>query len=105
MRLLWVAVWKKALEGWNVLESKVLNRLTAEMQAYAKAQGLTEGRAEGRAEQAATLVAVLEAKFGSIPSELEAGIRAVTDLATLRQWNIEAAKAATLADFRTAAGL
>ena len=79
-------IWKKALEGWNVIESSVVN--------------------EWKAEQAAVmLVAVLETKFGTVPPELDATIRKTMDPKKLQTWNTQAATAATLDEFRAAAGL
>ncbi|MBY0459753.1 MAG: hypothetical protein K2V38_20735, partial [Gemmataceae bacterium] len=57
--------WERGLEGWNVRESVVVNRW------------IDEGRAEG---QAAALLAVLEAKFQTVPDDLAAAIRATADL-------------------------
>jgi hypothetical protein len=80
------AVWKKSLEDWNVIESSVVN--------------------EWKADQAAIMViAVLEAKFGTVPPELDARIRAPRHLSILQTWVTQAATAATLDDFRKAAGL
>lgn len=90
--------WNNALEGWNVIESDVVNEWIA--------KGKVAGKAEGKAEQAVvSLVAVLEAKFGSLPAEVETAVRGCTDLDKLQAWTIQAATAATLDDFRAAAGL
>lgn len=79
-------IWTKALEGWNVIESEVVN--------------------EWKAEQSATiLIAVLESKFGKVPPDVEAAIRNSTDLTKLQTWVTQAAKATTFAEFRTTAGL
>ncbi|MDY3560296.1 hypothetical protein R5W23_001525 [Gemmata sp. JC673] len=95
-------VWEKALEGWNVIESPVVN----EWIALGKAKGVAEGRAEGRAEQAVLmLLNVLAAKFGSTPAEVEAAVRSCADLVKLQVWTTQAATAATLAEFRTTTGL
>ena len=88
------AIWEKALEGWNMIESEVAN----EWMAVGKAKGVAEGLTTA-------LVAVLEAKFGSIPAEVETAVRACADLAKLQTWTTQAATAATLAEFRTAAGV
>ena len=81
-----------------MIESEVAN----EWMAMGKAKGLAEGRAE---QAVVTLVAVLEARFGSVPAEVETAVRGCADLANLQTWTTQAATAATLADFRTTAGL
>ena len=91
-------VWAKALEGWNVTESKVVNGWIAK----GEAKGEIKGRAEGLA---SAVVAVLESRFQSVPADLNAGIRGTTDLATLQAWVPVAATAPTLADFRRDAGV
>jgi hypothetical protein len=59
--------------------------------------------AQGRVQQATTtLIAVLEARFGQIPSEVETKIREVTESDKLQTWTTRAATAATLDDFRKA---
>lgn len=96
------AVWTKALEGWNVTESSVVNEWIK--------QGLVKGRAEGRAEgerraAAAALLTVLRARFKPVPAALTAAIRAAADLDQLQEWMTAAATAPTLADFRKTAGV
>ena len=91
-------IWEKALEGWNVIESTVVNKWIAE--------GSAKGRAEGRTEEAVALViAVLEAKFGNVPPEVEAAIRGCSDLAQLQTWVTQAAKTAVFDEFRATTGL
>jgi hypothetical protein len=48
---------------------------------------------------------VLAEKFGVVPPELEAVIRATTAEDRLRVWTSAAVRAATLDDFRRAAGI
>ncbi len=69
--------------------------------------GLTIGESKGRAEQATTtLLAVLEAKFGSVPTEVITAVHiGYADPAKLQAWTTLAAKAATLDEFRATAGL
>ncbi len=83
-------IWDKALEGWNVKESSVVN------------EWIAEGRV---AATVASVVAVLEARFGQLPPELEAAIRGCADLVKLQSWITHAAKATTLDEFRAAAGI
>jgi hypothetical protein len=90
--------WKAQLEGWNVTESSVVNEWIAE--------GEAKGRAEGRREErVAALLDVLTDRFGPPPADLEAAVRAAADVAQLRAWTTAAVKAATLDDFRRAAGV
>jgi hypothetical protein len=63
---------------------------------------MAEGEARGKTE---SLLEVLALKFGVLPSELEAGIRANSDLATLRVWLASAVSADTLDGFRQNTGL
>jgi hypothetical protein len=74
-------VWIQALKGWNMIQSKVVNGWKAE-------------------ERVEALLEVLDLRFGSIPSDLETTIRAMSDLATLKKWVAAAVTAGTLADFR-----
>jgi hypothetical protein len=99
-------IWEKALEGWNVIESEVVKEWQAVARAEGVAKGRAEGRAEGRVEGAAALViAVLEGKFGKVPSEVEAAVRGCSDLSKLQAWATHAVNTSTLEAFRTAAGI
>ena len=92
------AAWDKALEGWNVTESKVVNEWIK--------QGIVKGRAVGRAEgRAEGVIAVLKARFKPVPAALTAAVQAETDLDRLRSWLTAAATAPTLDDFRETAGV
>jgi hypothetical protein len=82
--------WKKALEGWNVIQSKQV----AEWQAQAEVRATTNA-----------VVAVLEERFGSLSEELPQAIRESTNLDALRRWVRLAVKTASLDDFRRDAGL
>lgn len=65
-----------------------------------------EARAEALAEaNSAAVLAILEAKFGSVPEALAGAVRATADLAKLRQWITLAARADALDAFRAAAGV
>lgn len=95
-------VWATALEGWNVIESQVVNGWIA----LGEERGRTQGKAEGKAEgQADALVALLEEQFGAVPDDLAAAVRACTDLVRLRQWLGAAVRAESVAAFRVAAGV
>ena len=82
--------WHPPLKEWNVIKSKVIEEYK------------DEGRVAGVAE---TVVAVLEAKFGSLPAELNTAIINTTDLAKLKGWAPLAARAITLDEFRNDARL
>jgi len=99
-------VWDAALEGWNVIESKVVNEWIALGRTEGEAKGRTEGEAKGRITQAVTmLISVLEAKYGRIPPDLEAKIRGASDVDKLEAWAPRAVTTATLDEFRNVAGL
>ena len=84
------AVWKNALEGWNMYESEAVN------------EWLDEGRVDGHA---TSLLDVLETRFGTPPPDLIRVIREVPLAFTLRRWLTQAVTAPTLDDFRRAAGV
>jgi hypothetical protein len=87
-------VWGRALEGYNVKESAVVNEWKAEARA--------EGKAEGKAEAVCDL---LEERFGALPEEVRAKIRANRAGEVLRRWLLLAARADTLEQFRQEAGI
>ena len=86
--------WNKALEGFAVIRSVVVERWKDEARA--------EGRAEGRAE---LLHAVLKAKFDPLPGDLLAKLGEERSLGELMKWTVAAATADSLEQFRRAAGL
>jgi hypothetical protein len=86
--------WRQALQGWNVVQSQQVLEWMAE--------GETRGEIKGKV---GILLRVLRARFGAVPGELEASIRAQTDLAQLDRWADAAAIAPTLDDFRQTTGL
>ncbi|AWM35750.1 hypothetical protein GobsT_65570 [Gemmata obscuriglobus] len=90
--------WELGLKGWNVRESAVVNGWKAEARAEARAETQVE-------ERAAAVLAVLEAKFGTVPADLAGAVRATADLARLQQWIALAARADTRDGFRAAAGV
>jgi hypothetical protein len=73
-----------------MIESKLVNQWKAEAAVKAKGESVVE---------------LLEARFGSLPPELTAAIRACTQLETLCRWTRLAGKAASVEDFRRDAGL
>lgn len=86
-------VWDKALEGFNVIESKVVK----EWQDQARAVGLREGRR-------ASLLRLLPKQFGALPDDLRSTVEAVADPDQLDSWIEIAALVGSLDDFRRQAG-
>jgi hypothetical protein len=84
------AVWEKALEGFNVIESPTVNKWMAQAAAKATAKDL---------------LAILEKKFSAIPAEVRAKIEATAAQDVLHNWVIAAATADTLDKFRQEAGV
>jgi hypothetical protein len=82
--------WKQALKGWNMVQSQVV------------LEWIAQGKAEGKAED---ILRLLELRFQTVPSDLVQSIQATTDVGQLRHWFDAAATAASLSDFRQAAGL
>ena len=94
--------WQTALEGWNMTESPVVTEWIEQGVAKGRAQGLSQGRVQG---EAAALVAVLEAKHGTVPADLDAAIRECIDFNRIKQWIKFAVHSDNLAAFRAAAGI
>jgi hypothetical protein len=80
------SAWKKALEGWQMIQSKQV----LEWQAQEKAQ---------------TVIEMLEARFGTLPEELEAAIRRILEIPRLKKFVPLAVKADSLEQFRKDAQL
>jgi hypothetical protein len=85
-----LGLWKKALRGWNVKQSKQV----LEWQA--------EARAEERAEM---LLEVLEARFQDLPEDLVSALRALTNVARLKALVPLAVRSSSLEQFRQDAKL
>jgi hypothetical protein len=82
------ALWRSALEEWNMRESPFMNEVRA------------EGRAEGERH---ALLLVLGQKFGArVPQDLAAAIEAESDADVLSQWLTHAVTARSLKAFRSA---
>jgi hypothetical protein len=87
--------WEKALEGWNVTDSQVIQEWIA--------QGEVMGEVKG---QATALLRLLARRFPpGLPAEVAAVIRGATDVAQLQRWFDLAVDADSLETFRRAAGL
>jgi hypothetical protein len=78
--------WRKAMEGFNVMRSVVLDSYEA------------KGKIE-------TLREMLEGRHGPLPTDLLAALTAATDLDKLRRWAVVAGSADTLEKFRKEAGI
>lgn len=90
--------WKDALKEWNVDESPWLNEYTQKAVARATEKGVGKG-------QAASVVAVLEARFRSVPPAIAEPVLREESLDKLRQWLGLAATTDSLDAFRRDAGL
>lgn len=84
--------WRQALGGWNVVQSPQVLEWMAE--------GEVRGELRGKLTM---LLRFLRSRFGPIPADLEAAIRAVTDPALLEQWADLVGTAPSLQAFRQAA--
>jgi len=78
--------WQKALGGFNVIESVIVNEW--------KAQAVVQN-----------LIAILERKFPPVPDEVLAKLEATTGLDVLQRWVVAAAVADSLDAFRRDAGI
>jgi hypothetical protein len=78
--------WQKALEGFNVIESVIVNEWKAQTAVKA-------------------LMGILEDKFPPVPDEVKAKIEATTALDVLQRWVVLAAKVDSLDSFRRDAGI
>jgi len=88
------AVWNKALEGWNVVESQVVKQWQDE----------AERKGERKA-KAATLLQLLQVRYGELPAEIAEPIRQAQQTEDLDRWLVAFATAATLEQFRRDTGL
>lgn len=94
--------WREALKGWNVRQSQQVLEWQEEARREGRQQGLAEGRAE---ERVASLLDVLGTRFpGEVDTDLEASIKAITDLSTLRAAYKSAILASSLEQFRRETG-
>ncbi len=82
--------WEDALKGWDVVESAIVKRWTA------------QARVEGKAE---ALVEVLEGRFKGVPDDLRAAVLGQKDALRLKEWISLALKERSLRQFRQKAGL
>ena len=85
-----LAAWEKAVEELVLVESPIIARLLAEARAE------TEAR---------SVLRLLARRFGAVPEELAAAVRARTDVGRLERWLELTVDATSLANFREQAGL
>jgi hypothetical protein len=94
--------WEKALKGWDVMESPIVKRWTAQARAEGEARGEARGEAKGKAE---ALVQVLEERFEEVPADLRAALAGQKDARRLKEWLSLALTERSLRLFRQKAGL
>jgi hypothetical protein len=89
------ALWRAALEGWNMVESTIV------------AEWIAQGKAEGEVkERRANLMRVLQLRFSDpVVAQVAAIIEAQTDREILSRWLDAAATAPSWEEFRASAGL
>lgn len=89
------AAWKKALEGWNMIRSAVVDEW--------REQGRKQGLEEGSLHKArSSLIRVLKNRFGKqIPAEIIAAIESCSNLELLDSWLDAASTAPSLDLFRS----
>jgi hypothetical protein len=85
-----VEAWRKALEGFNVTESIIVN------------EWMDQGAVRTAVK---ALLRILDKKFAPVPAELKAKIEATTVIDALQDWVLIAATVDTLDKFRQDAGL
>jgi predicted transposase YdaD len=79
-------IWKQKLEGWNVEESTYVNEWIAVGEKRGEARGEARGKEVGSMEEAQVVILRLGAKrFGSVPDEVAATVRAIRDRARLER--------------------
>jgi hypothetical protein len=90
-------VWQEALKGWNMIESKVFNEWVR--------QALEREKRNTKVQTKTEDILELLADRGSVPADLEAAIRAITDPTRLSELLRLAGRVATVDQFRQDAGL
>jgi len=93
--------WQPVLEGWNVVESKIMKEWNELFRKEGHKEGLKEGLKEGKA---STLLRLL-GRSAPVPADLDRAIRAIEDPARLDALVDLYAANPALDDFRRAAGL
>jgi hypothetical protein len=85
-------LWQEALEGWEMIESKIVKEWTAQ----ARQEGVMEGEIRGLRKG---LLLLLNSRFGTVPGDLAAAIHACTDLEKLNGWMDQATVTPSLDEF------
>jgi hypothetical protein len=86
-------VWRKALEGFDVMESKIVNEWKAEAE-----------RKGERLAKVEMILRLVQKRYGEVPEELGKAIRACDDKAKFDAWLDATVTASSLDDFRRLAG-
>ena len=94
--------WKKALEGFDVMESTIVNEWKAEAERKGELKGYEKGERMAKFE---VLLRLLQRKFGIVPEDLVAAIRACEGTASLDAWIDAALSTPSLDEFRRLIGL
>jgi hypothetical protein len=99
-RRLDVATVSRALKVFKDKEQSMIKSCLDEVRdegiAIGKAEGEAQGLARGKAD---TVLAVLRARFKSVPKEVEKTIRQMTDPVALDSWAVQAAVCKTMKEF------
>lgn len=87
-------VWQDALEGWSMIESKVVNEWTRQAVERATLRTMADA-----------VIELLQDRLGTPPADLVDSIRAVNELPRLKRLLLVAGRVATFEQFRTDANL
>ena len=91
-----------ALEGFDVMESTIVNEWKAE----ARREGFEKGEIKGkRLAKVEMLLRVIQKRYGGVPEDLGRAIRATEDTAKLDAWIDATVTPSSLDEFRRLAGL
>jgi hypothetical protein len=94
--------WRKALEGFDEMESKIVNEWKAEAEREGYEMGERKGERLGRVE---VILRLVQKRYGEVPEELGKAIRACIDKAKFDAWIDAIVSAPSLDDFRRQASL
>lgn len=99
------AMWQKALEGWNVVESQQVLEWMKQGEAKGRAEGRAEGRTEGETlgvlkARREDLRLLLEEKFGPLPETLLEQIESIQNPEQLRDAIRQANRIQNLTDLK-----
>ena len=94
----WADAWRKALEGFDVMESAIVNEWKAE----AERKGYEKGERLAKVEM---ILRLIQRRYGEVPEELGKAIRACDDKAKFDAWIDATVTASSLDDFRRVTGV